>query len=110
MRDLNGEITGREPESPKLTTWKTIEKPRNWGVTPNLVDYDMECSSFSWDEAMEDLNGLPDGKGLNIGYEAVDRHAKGELADHLANRWLGSDGEIRDFSYAELRDPVTLQP
>ncbi len=83
--------------------WKPIEKSRDWAVAPNLTDYDDVRSSFSWDEAMRGLDGLPDDKGLNIAHEAVDRHAGGALARHLAIRWLGRDGEVRDFTYADLR-------
>ncbi len=89
---------------PQLTSWKTIEKPRDWEVAPNLASYDDVRASFSWDEAMQELDGLPGGIGLNIAYEAVDRHAYGPLADHLALRWLGRDDDVRDFTYADLRD------
>ena len=44
------------------------------------------------------------GRGLNIAHEAVDRHAAGPGRNHLALRWLGKRGEVRDFTYAELRD------
>jgi acetyl-CoA synthetase len=83
-------------------SWKTIEKPeRDWSVTPNLLDYERACAEFSWEAARRKLDGLPDG-GLNIAYEAVDRHAEGRLGDHLALRWLGKKGEVRDFSYKQL--------
>jgi acetyl-CoA synthetase len=85
-------------------TWKTIEKPKgNWAVVPNLLDYDQVRAEFSWEAARRELDGLPGGRGLNIAYEAVDRHAAGALRDHLALRWLGKRGEIRDFTYADLR-------
>ena len=48
------------------------------------------------------LTGLPGGGGLNIAYEAVDRHALGERSDHLALRWLGKAGAVRDFTFADL--------
>ena len=71
-------------------TWPTIEKPKQQGkVTPNLLDYQQVVSTFSWDSARVALDGLPDGRGLNIAYEAVDRHAIGSRRDHLALRWLG---------------------
>ncbi|MGA7669452.1 MAG: acetate--CoA ligase [Nitrolancea sp.] len=88
----------------ETASWPTIKKPRTWAVSPNLVDYNAVRRSFSWEEAMRDLDGLPDHNGLNIAYEAVDRHAAGPLADHLAIRWLGRNDEVRDFSYADLRD------
>jgi acetyl-CoA synthetase len=73
-------------------------------VRPNLGDYDEACRTFSWEEARRLLSGLPKGRGLNIAYEAVDRHADGALGDHVAIRWLGRDGDARDYTYAELRD------
>ena len=84
--------------------WEKIKKtPREFRVLPNLVDYDNVRAQFSWDEARKALDGLPGGKGLNIAHEAVDRHAAGPRCDHLAIRWLGKHGEVRDFTYAELR-------
>ena len=83
-------------------TWKTIEKPRQgWAIVPNLVDYERTRTAFSWRTARGALDGLPGG-GLNIAHEAVDRHCAGPQRDHLALRWLGKRGEVRDFSYADL--------
>jgi acetyl-CoA synthetase len=71
-------------------------------VGPNLADYHEARASFSWDQALRtELSGLPTG-GLNIAYEAVDRHAGSDRAEHLALRWLGKDGSTRDFTYREL--------
>jgi acetyl-CoA synthetase len=84
--------------------WKTIEKPRQgWPVVPNLLDYEQTRAQFSWETAGRALDGLPGGRGLNIAHEAVDRHAAGPHRDHLAIRWLGKRGEMRDFTYADLR-------
>jgi len=84
--------------------WKAIAKPEtSWKVAPNLIDYEQTRASFSWAAARADLSGLPRGRGLNIAHEAVDRHAAGPLRDHLALRWLGKRGEVRDFSYGDLR-------
>ena len=49
------------------------------------------------------LSGLPGG-GINIAHEAVDRHAAGARAGHLALRWLGKDGSRRDFTYRDLAE------
>ncbi len=84
-------------------TWKTIEKPRQGlAVVPNLSDYERARAEFSWKAARRELDGLPGGRGLNIAYEAIDRHAAGPHRDHLALRWLGKRGEVRDFSYLDL--------
>jgi acetyl-CoA synthetase len=86
-------------------TWEPIRKsPRDWLVSPNLGDYARACAEFTWDGARRELDGLPDGRGLNIAHEAVDRHAAGPRADHLALRWLGKKGQVEDYSYARLRD------
>ena len=48
------------------------------------------------------LDGLPGG-GLNIAYEAVDRHVAHGLGDKIALRWIGQDNNIRDFTYSDLQ-------
>jgi acetyl-CoA synthetase len=84
--------------------WKPIEKSRDaWPVRPNLVDYDLERDRFEWQGARSELDGLPGGRGLNIAYEAVDRHAGGPTAGRVAIRWLGRSGEVRDFTYVDLK-------
>ena len=77
------------------------KRPREGQAPPNLDDYDRVRASFSWEQAREELDGLPGG-GLNICHEAVVRHAKGARADQVALRWLGKKGEQEDLSYAEL--------
>jgi acetyl-CoA synthetase len=84
--------------------WKPIKKqPDSWAIHPNLVQYDETCTGFSWDEVRSELDWLPDGKGLNIAHEAIDRHADGPERNRLAMRWLGSDGTVRDFTYLDLK-------
>ena len=88
--------TGRyAPIVKSRTAWKTI---------PNLFDYESERASFSWASARDRLAGLPGGRGLNIAYEAVDRHAKGALADRTALRFLSRAGDVQDLTFAELHD------
>jgi acetyl-CoA synthetase len=53
--------------------------------------------------AREFLEGLPDGKGLNIAHEAVDRHANSSLKNTVALRWIRKDRQIKDFTYLELK-------
>jgi acetyl-CoA synthetase len=80
-----------------------IQKPRfPDGVIPNLTDYAAACATFSWTDARAALDGLPGRGGLNIAHEAVDRHAAGGRAGHVALRFLGRDGTSRAISYAEL--------
>jgi acetyl-CoA synthetase len=67
----------------------------------NLTDYEAYASNFSWDQARALLDGLPGG-GLNIAYEAVDRHIHAGRGEKIALRWIGRDEDVRDFSYAAL--------
>ena len=81
----------------------TIHKdPAAFRVPPNLASYDEERSSFSWESARSSLDDPPGG-GLNIAYEAVDRHAIGPRASKVALRTLDEHGQSTDLSYAELR-------
>jgi acetyl-CoA synthetase len=75
--------------------------PQAWRVTPNLLDYERERTADFWQRARQELDGLPGG-GVNIAHEAVDRHAVGPLADHLALRFLAKGGDVRDFTFADL--------
>jgi acetyl-CoA synthetase len=82
--------------------WRPIHKGRTIdGIAPNLADYGAACRSFSWDHARAQLDGLPGGE-LNIAYEAVDRHLVHGRGDRSAIVWLGKDGAVRNFSYADL--------
>jgi acetyl-CoA synthetase len=92
---LNG---AREKAYPTI-----VKRKRELRLCPNLVDYDCTCHHFTWESAPRMFEGLPQGRGLNIAYEAVDRHAAGPLANHLALRWIGRSGTIWDFTYATLR-------
>ena len=84
--------------------WTPISKSAmTWPVLPHLLDYHTTCARFSWEALRGELDGLPGGAGLNIAHEAVDRHANGTRRDHLALRWLGKDGTVRDFTYGDLQ-------
>jgi acetyl-CoA synthetase len=69
---------------------------------PNMPDYERARREFSWASARRLLDGLPDGRGLNIAHEAVDRHASSERATHVAIRAIALDGTRRDLTYAEI--------
>jgi acetyl-CoA synthetase len=70
-------------------------------VTPHWQDYEGERSRFSWDEARKALSGLPGG-GINIGFEAVDRHLRTDVKDRVALRFVARNQAALDLSYAEL--------
>jgi len=70
-------------------------------VSPNLADYEAQCRSFGWDGARAAMQGLPGG-GLNIAFEAVDRHATGPLRERIALRFVSRDAPAVEISYGEL--------
>ncbi|HSB54198.1 MAG TPA: acetate--CoA ligase [Gemmatimonadales bacterium] len=108
MEPIHG-YAGGSPAGPAGLQPEPVAERSRWiapppaGITsPNLPDYEAACAGFSWASARAELDGLPGG-GLNIAHEAVDRHATGPDASRVALRWLGRDGNRRDFSFAELK-------
>lgn len=82
-----------------------IKKTKTAGMlSPNLKDYAAFCSSFTWKNALKELDGLPDGQGLNIAYEAVDRHVMHGNANKLALRFIDKNYQIQDFTFQNLKD------
>ena len=81
---------------------ETVIMPRATRVAPNMPDYEAACAAFSWEDARARLDGLPEGRGLNIAHEAVDRHARGARAGRVALRWIGKAGAREDVTYRDL--------
>ena len=52
---------------------KTIHKTNPPILSPNLSEYEDIRSNFEWSSIEKELDWLPNG-GLNIAYEAIDRH------------------------------------
>ena len=85
-------------------TWKAIRKEgTDLAARANMPDYDTARRTFSWNAARQMLDGLPQGRGLNIAHEAVDRHADGWRADKVALRFLDQSLTRTDISYRQLR-------
>jgi len=72
-------------------------------IRHNLEDYEKIRETFSWDSIATELSGLPGNNGLNIAYEAVDRHAQSNLKDTVALRCIRKDRSFQDFTYAKLK-------
>jgi acetyl-CoA synthetase len=70
--------------------------------SPNLPDYESLSHSFTWQDEKKGLHGLPGNKGLNIAYEAVEKHAAGKLSNTIALRWIQKDKSSKDFTYNDL--------
>src|SRR4051794_5936527 len=83
--------------------YETIAKPpvEAMKVRPNLYDYEAQRASFKWEDVAKELDGLPGG-GLNIAYEALDRHVQKGKGDKPAMLWESKSGDQETISYAEL--------
>ncbi|MET8445554.1 MULTISPECIES: acetate--CoA ligase [Streptomyces] len=72
-------------------------------ASPVMPDYDSARATFSWQRARARLAGLPGG-GVNIGYEAIDRHLLEGLGDHVALRCISREGTTTTLTFAQLAD------
>lgn len=100
---MNTANTGARVEG--STRWPAIRKDvAAFPVQPNMPDYDAARRGFSWDQARQALAGLPGGRGLNIAYEAVDRHVAEGRGGKEALRFVRADGGTRSLSYADLAE------
>jgi acetyl-CoA synthetase len=80
--------------------WDIIkQQPEQDRPAPNLHDYGAVRAAFTWDTVRAEM-AMP--AGLNIAYHALDRHVMYGCGDKLALRWLGKNGEKRDYTYSEL--------
>src|SRR5207237_497015 len=84
-------------------TYETVRKPATLRVPPNLKDYDEARRTFRWEDANKELDGLPGG-GLNLAYEAIDRHATGARRDKEALLWEGKNGEEERYTFAQMAE------
>jgi acetyl-CoA synthetase len=69
-----------------------------------MVDYDREREQFTWEAARGALDGLPGGRGLNIAYEAVDRHVAAGRGDRVALRCLDRHGGRTEITFSQLAE------
>lgn len=88
--------------------WKPIHKTQSEGSTPpNLSDYNSVRRDFSWEEIAKEVTGTSDYHGIhqhiNIADIAINRHAKGAIADRVALRFIDKDWAISDFTYHDLK-------
>ncbi|MCC7108269.1 MAG: AMP-binding protein, partial [Deltaproteobacteria bacterium] len=75
--------------------------PLRLRLTPN---FDPSAPGpFSWDAARKGLNGLPGGRGVNLAFEAVDRHVIDGRGDKVALRILRKKGSAEELRFTTLQ-------
>jgi len=67
----------------------------------NLQDYQQSYDNFNWQQAEDQLKGYEG--GINIAYEAVDRHVEDGHGDQLALIWWPKAGEKEHYTYLQLQ-------
>ncbi len=77
------------------------QKNNDFRVPPNLSDYEKTRSEFRWEDIHEELDFLPGG-GLNLAYEAIDRHLKTDKKDKVALIWDGKGKVEEKYTFADL--------
>jgi len=83
--------------------YEPIAKPHvdQFAVRPNLDDYERIRASFDYERVIDELDGLPGG-GLNIAYEALDRHVARGRSDKACLLWESKDGRAETYTYADM--------
>ena len=85
------------------TRWDPIVKSRlRGGLPPRMPDHAAACLAFDWKTSASELLSGGGAAVANIAHLAVDRHATGPRADHVAIRWRSKTNESRAISYREL--------
>ncbi|PJK31737.1 acetate--CoA ligase [Minwuia thermotolerans] len=85
-----------------VTPYPVIQKTVAEREGANLGNYEQAASAFDWNVARALLDGLTGG-GLNIAFEAVDRHVLHGRGGKAALRWIGRDGAATTYTYEDLR-------
>ncbi|WP_141734248.1 acetate--CoA ligase [Oligoflexus tunisiensis] len=84
---------------------ETIVKPSHDREQANLKDYEKVYASYGWLQAEACMTGLPGHHGLNMAYEAVDRHVQVfHQGDKVALRWCPQTGPVIDMTWQELME------
>jgi acetyl-CoA synthetase len=70
-------------------------------VRPNMISYEEAAGSFKWEDHAKEIEGFENG-GMNIAYEAIDRHIKMDRREKVALFWEGKGGESRTYTFLDF--------
>ena len=70
----------------------------------NLQNYEETYRDFNWEQITHYIDQLPDDNGINIAYEAIDRHANNDSdKDKVAVKFIRKKGHVDEFTYLQLK-------
>ena len=70
-------------------------------VSPNLPDYDAVKSTNPWESIKNELTWFSDG-GINLAYNAIDRHVGTPVESKTALLWEGDNGATAKYTFGEM--------
>src|SRR5687767_339804 len=77
-------------------------KEKKLSFKPNLINYQKTYRGFDWKSIEKELSFFEGGK-FNAAYNAIERHADGDLKNKVAMYWISDDGSIgTKFTFLEL--------
>jgi acetyl-CoA synthetase len=81
---------------------KNYNKAKAAARSANLQSYQKSYEDFDWQQARAQIKGY--GRGINIAYEAVDRHVDEGHGEQLALICLDKTGNRQTVTYAQLQE------
>lgn len=70
-------------------------------VQPNLADYNAALSTNPWDAIKSEITYFDDG-GVNLAYNAIDRHVGTPIEGKTALIWEGDNGATAKYTFGEM--------
>ncbi|MBN1358377.1 AMP-binding protein, partial [Candidatus Bathyarchaeota archaeon] len=81
---------------------KSLENPEAfWAEKAKSIDWFKPFSKVLDDSTPPFFKWFPDGE-LNVSYNALDRHVKGNRKDKVAYIWEGEMGDVKTYTYYQL--------
>ncbi|MDO8688972.1 MAG: AMP-binding protein, partial [Dehalococcoidia bacterium] len=71
-------------------------------IKSNLRDYEATRRDFDWDTVKSSLNWLPGG-GLNMAYEAIDRHCLTWRKNKVALHWISKELTSEKYTFMDMK-------
>jgi acetyl-CoA synthetase len=81
---------------------KTTNKVDQAALPANFNDYFQRYLDFDWQYARDQIRGY--GDGINMAYEAIERHIEDGYKDQLALIFLGKKGQRETYSYGQMQE------